>query len=41
VEANMTTKQLLIPVIPFAIWFALTVILVATTLLAPMWISIG
>jgi hypothetical protein len=37
----MTTRQLLLPIIPFAGWAILTLLFVATTLLAPVWISAG
>ncbi len=38
---NTTTKELLIPIIPFAGWFIITLLFVATTMLAPVWISAG
>jgi hypothetical protein len=36
-----TSTELLLPLVPVAGWFIVTVLLLATTVLAPMWVSIG
>jgi hypothetical protein len=40
-EKMTSSTQLLLPLIPVAGWLVLTVLLIATTVLAPVWVSIG